>query len=76
MLFASKYDSTGKPDGRELNRVVLRNDAEGTMYPFKHVVFEDMILRGFKWHEDLRPKSKKELFEEVKRKQDEDIGDN
>lgn len=75
MIFAPKYDSTGKADGKELNRVVLRNDAEGTMYPFKHVVFEDMILRGFKWHEDLRPKSKQELFEEVKRKPTEDIDD-
>jgi lipopolysaccharide export system protein LptA len=75
MLFAPKYDSTGKPDGKELNRVVLRNDAEGTMYPFRHVVFEDMVLRGFKWHEDLRPKSKQQLFEEVKRKPTEDIED-
>ena len=75
MLFAPKYDSTGKANGKELNRVVLRNDAEGTMYPFKHVVFEDMILRGFRWHEDLRPKSKQELFEAVKRKPTEDIDD-
>ncbi|HXB06581.1 MAG TPA: hypothetical protein VNW04_05690, partial [Puia sp.] len=72
--FAPKYDSTGKPTGRELNRVILRNDAEGTMYPFKHVVFEDMILRGFRWWENRRPKSKQELFEEIKRKQEEDEG--
>jgi hypothetical protein len=75
MLFTPKYDSTGKPTGKELNRVVLRSNAEGTMYPFKHVVFEDMILRGFKWQEDRRPKSKKEMFEEVKRKQEEDFDD-
>jgi lipopolysaccharide export system protein LptA len=75
MRFETKYDSAGKPAGRELNRVILRNDAEGTMYPFKHVVFDDMILRGFKWQEDRRPKSKQELFEDVKRKQDEDIDD-
>ncbi|HWB92231.1 MAG TPA: OstA-like protein, partial [Puia sp.] len=75
MRFEPKYDSTGKPDGRELNRVIFRNDASGTMYPFKHVVFEDMILRGFKWQEDRRPKSKQELFEEVKRKQEEDFDD-
>jgi lipopolysaccharide export system protein LptA len=74
MRFAPKYDSLGKPAGKELDRVVLRNDAEGTMYPFKHVVFEDMILRGFKWQEERRPKSKKELFEEIKRK-DEDFDD-
>jgi lipopolysaccharide export system protein LptA len=73
MRFVPKSDSAGKPAGRELNRVVLRNDAEGTMYPFKHVVFEDMVLRGFKWQEARRPKSKKELFEDIKRKEDEDI---
>jgi len=73
MRFVPKYDSAGKPAGKELNRVVLRNDAEGTMYPFKHVVFEDMVLRGFKWQEARRPKSKKELFEDIKRKEDEDF---
>ena len=75
MRFTFKYDSAGKPAGKELNRVILRNDAEGTMYPFKHVVFEDMLLRGFKWQDQRRPKSKKELFEDVKRKQEEDIFD-
>jgi len=48
---------------KELNRVVLRNDAEGSMIPFKKVNFDDMRLRGFKWLEDRRPKSKFELFE-------------
>lgn len=72
MLFSPKYDSTGKPNGKELNRVVLRNDAEGTMYPIKHVNFDDMILRGFKWQDKLRPKSKKELYEEIKRKEEEE----
>jgi len=75
MMFSPKYDSAGKPNGKELNRVVLRNDAEGTMYPIKHVNFDDMVLRGFKWQEDRRPKSKQELFEEVKRKQEEDFDD-
>jgi len=75
MRFEPKYDSAGNPAGKELNRVILRNDAEGTMYPFKHVVFEDMVLRGFKWQENRRPKSKQELFQEVKRKEDEDIDD-
>jgi lipopolysaccharide export system protein LptA len=75
MLFSPKYDSAGKPNGKELNRVVLRTDAEGTMYPIKHVNFDDMVLRGFKWQEDRRPKSKTELFEEVKRKVEEDFDD-
>jgi lipopolysaccharide export system protein LptA len=73
MLFAPKLDSAGNPNGKELNRVVLRNDAQGTMYPINKVNFDDMILRGFKWQEARRPKSKKELFEEVKRKQEEDF---
>jgi len=73
MLFSQKLDSAGKPNGKELNRVVLRNDAQGTMYPINKVNFDDMILRGFKWQEARRPKSKQELFEEVKRKQEEDL---
>jgi lipopolysaccharide export system protein LptA len=48
---------------KELDRVVLRNDAEGSMIPFKKVNFDEMRLRGFKWLEDRRPKSKFELFE-------------
>lgn len=61
MIFGPKEeDSTGKE--RELNRVVMRNDVEGSFIPFKKVVFDDMRLRGFKWHEDLRPKSKEDLI--------------
>jgi hypothetical protein len=60
MIFAPKDD--GK--GRELNRVVFRSDVEGTMIPFKKVVFDDMRLRGFRWHEDLRPKSKEDLIKD------------
>jgi hypothetical protein len=47
---------------KDLNKVILRNDAEGTMYPIKKVNFDDMRLRNFKWLEDKRPKSKYELF--------------
>jgi hypothetical protein len=58
-------DSAGKPKGRELDRVVFRSDAEGTMTPMRRVVPEDMILRGFKWLEKRRPKSKQEMFESL-----------
>ncbi|HXB42560.1 MAG TPA: hypothetical protein VNV85_00810, partial [Puia sp.] len=47
---------------KDLNKVILRNDAEGTMYPIKKVNFDDMRLRNFKWLDDKRPKSKYELF--------------
>ncbi|MBS1600492.1 MAG: hypothetical protein JST75_19860 [Bacteroidetes bacterium] len=48
---------------KELNRVVLRNDADGVMYPIKHVNLDEMKLRSFKWLDDRRPKTKFELFE-------------
>lgn len=68
MIFAPKDD--GK--GRELNRVVFRSDVEGSMIPFKKVVFDDMRLRGFKWHEEERPKSKEDLRREKPKETDED----
>lgn len=75
MIFAPKLDSLGKPavdsagksKGKELNRVVLRSDAEGSVIPIKHVNPDDMRLRGFKWQEERRPKSKEELFEAIKK---------
>jgi len=47
---------------KELHRVVLRSDVEGSMIPFKQVKFDEMRLRGFRWQEARRPKSKKELL--------------
>ncbi|MBS1663336.1 MAG: hypothetical protein JST68_19990 [Bacteroidetes bacterium] len=80
MIFAPKLDSAGKPEldsagkskGKELNRVVLRNDAEGSLIPIRQVNFDDMHLRGFKWQEQRRPKSKQELFEAIKKPKSEE----
>jgi lipopolysaccharide export system protein LptA len=74
MVFAPKtdsagniaVDSAGKPKGKELNRIVLRSDAEGSVIPMHKVNFDEMVLRGFKWQEKRRPKSKQELFESIK----------
>jgi len=49
---------------KELDKVIFRSDVEGSMIPFKQVKFDEMRLRGFKWQEALRPKSKEELLEE------------
>lgn len=57
------FDKKEKEKGRELRKVILRNDAEGSMIPFKKVNFDEMRLRGFKWQEAKRPKTKFELFE-------------
>ena len=48
---------------KELHKVVLRNDAQGTMYPIRQVNLDDMRLRNFKWLDERRPKSKSELFQ-------------
>jgi hypothetical protein len=47
---------------KELNTVVFMNDVKGTMYPVRKFPSEEQSLRGFKWQEDRRPKTKFELF--------------
>jgi hypothetical protein len=49
---------------KQLNKVVLRNDADGVMIPIKKANFDELKLRNFKWLEDRRPKTKYELFED------------
>lgn len=46
------------------NRIVARNNLQGTITPIKQVVPDEMKLRGFRWLEDRRPKSKYELMGE------------
>lgn len=48
---------------KQLNKVVLRNDADGIMYPIRKANLDDMKLRNFKWVEERRPKTKYELME-------------
>ena len=51
------YFLLGKPD-----KVVFRNKLEGTTYPMRQVNHETIKVRGFKWLEDKRPKSKFEIL--------------
>ena len=48
---------------KQLNKVVLRRDADGVMYPIRKVNPDELKLRNFKWLEDKRPKTKYELFQ-------------
>ena len=48
---------------RQLNKVVLRQDADGIMYPIRKANLNEMKLRNFKWEEERRPKTKGEIFE-------------
>lgn len=43
-------------------KVVLRSSVEGTAFPMRQVNHEEMRLRGFKWQDYRRPKTKEELF--------------
>jgi hypothetical protein len=49
-------------ENRKPQRVVFRSNLVGTSYPMRQVNHEELRLRGFKWLEDLRPKSKDDLF--------------
>jgi len=52
---------------KELNKVVFISDVTGTLYPIRKATEENKFLRGFKWLEDRRPKTKFELMEEPKK---------
>ena len=46
----------------EADRVVFRSSLQGTTYPMRQANFEEMKLRGFQWLDNLRPKTKYDLF--------------
>jgi len=52
---------------KELNKVVFISDVTGTLYPIRKATEENKYLRGFKWLEDRRPKTKFELMEEPRK---------
>lgn len=47
---------------KELNKVVYIGDVSGNMIPLKQATEQNKFLRGFKWLEERRPKTKFELF--------------
>lgn len=47
---------------KEAQRVVFRSSLSGTSYPMGQVDHNELRLRGFLWHEDIRPKTKYDLF--------------
>ncbi len=50
---------------KALYKVVLRNDADGVMYPIRKVNLDEMKLRNFKWLDALRPKSKFDIINNI-----------
>lgn len=51
---------------KELSKVVFISDVSGTLYPIRQATEQNKFLRGFKWLEEKRPKTKFELFEDIK----------
>jgi lipopolysaccharide export system protein LptA len=47
---------------RKLQKVVSRNNLKGTITPISKANHSEMKIRGFKWQDNLRPKTKFELF--------------
>ena len=51
-----------KNDGSKPQKIVLRNNLEGTAFPMRQVNHEEIRLRKFKWFDDQRPKSRFDIF--------------
>ncbi len=43
-------------------KVVFLRNLEGTTFPMRSTNHDELKIRGFKWHDELRPKSKYELL--------------
>ncbi len=48
---------------RKPYKVVFRNNLSGTLSPMKQINPADLRVRGFKWYDDKRPKTKFELLD-------------
>ncbi len=49
-------------DEGKAKRVTFQRNLDGTMYPMRQVNHEEIRLRGFKWMDNIRPKSKYEIL--------------
>ena len=47
----------------QLNKVKFTNDVDGTMYPMFQIPDDQKFLKGYKWLDNRRPKTKFELYE-------------
>lgn len=49
-------------ENNEPAKVVFKNQLTGNMSPIGQTTKSQLMIRGFKWQEEFRPKSKKDLF--------------
>lgn len=46
----------------KLDKIIMTPESEGTMFPPDKIPEEELYLKGFKWRDDDRPKTKEEFF--------------
>ncbi len=46
----------------ELRKITLVNDPDGALYPIKELRTNELRLKGFKWLQNERPKSRSDIF--------------
>jgi hypothetical protein len=65
IIGANKADCTDMKiyiEDSKVNRILFINHPEGTLYPDHKIIASEMILRGFQWFIDVRPKDKNDIF--------------
>jgi len=46
----------------KVNKIVFLEKPKATIYPEKDLAPKDVLLRNFKWEENRRPKTNKDIF--------------
>lgn len=49
-------------DQKELERIVSYGSPDNTLYPIEHTSDEEMLLPGFQWFDEIRPKKWQDVF--------------
>lgn len=51
---------------KKLEKILMKPEPHGVLYPFSKLEESDLYLRGFKWQEEIRPKSPTDIFRHTK----------
>jgi len=51
---------------KKLEKIVMKPEPRGVLYPLSKVEKEDLFLRGFSWQKDARPTSWEDIFRHTK----------
>jgi lipopolysaccharide export system protein LptA len=49
-------------DGNKVTDITLINEPDATLYPIKELSPEELLLKGFSWLDELRPKNRADIF--------------